>query len=245
CFSRLPRITLAVLLVGNCGGKMPSKALIPCTVLFLICSAAPQAQRGAAAPLTAIVGARLIDGTGAAAVDNSVVLVRGDRIIAAGPRARVQVPQGATVVDAGGKSLIPGLIDVHCHLNQPAEVMRRLLPVALNWGVTTIRMTGNDKPEIMHVYREAREGKFPSPRVYSAGQGFNINGPYPGAPTLHPATPEEAREGVRAHKAQHVDFIKIWMPGFPPEVLAAIVDEAKKQGIPVVAHIGNVEQVRQ
>jgi imidazolonepropionase-like amidohydrolase len=123
--------------------------------------------------------------------------------------------------------------------------MRTLLPVALNWGVTTIRMTGNDKPEIMHVYTEARDGKFPSPRVYSAGQGFNINGPYPGAPTLHPATPDEARAGVQAHKALHVDFIKIWMPGFTPEVVAAIVDEAKKQGIPVVAHIGNAAQVRQ
>jgi imidazolonepropionase-like amidohydrolase len=224
---------------------MRSKALILCTILCLIGSAAPEAQRGGASPVTAIVGAKLIDGTGGSVVDNSVVLVQADRIIAAGPRGRVQVPRGATIVDAAGKSLIPGLIDVHCHLNQPAEVMRKLLPVALNWGVTTMRMTGNDKPEIMHVYREAREGKFPSPRVYSAGQGFNINGPYPGAPTLHPATPEEARAGVQAHKAQHVDFIKIWMPGFSPEVVAAIVDEAKKQGIPVVAHIGNVEQVRQ
>lgn len=224
---------------------MRTKGLILCTTLLFICSAAPQAQRGAAGPVTAIVGAKLIDGTGGPAVDNSVVLVQGDRITAAGPRARVQIPQGATIVDAAGKSLIPGLVDVHCHLNQPADVMRKLLPVALNWGVTTIRMTGNDKPEIMHVYTEAREGKFPSPRVYSAGQGFNINGPYPGAPTLHPATAEDARAGVQAHKALNVDFIKIWMPGFTAEIVAAIVDEAKKQGIPVVAHIGNAAQVRQ
>src|SRR5512132_1526620 len=99
---------------------MRSKALILCTVLVLIGSAGPQAQRGAG-PVTAIVGARLIDGTGGPGVDNSVVLVQGDRITAAGPRARVQIPQGATVVDAGGKSLIPGLVDVHCHLNQPAD----------------------------------------------------------------------------------------------------------------------------
>ena len=224
---------------------MRTKGLILCTTLLFICSAAPQAQRGAAGPVTAIVGAKLIDGTGGPAVDNSVVLVQGDRITAAGPRSRVQIPQAANIVDAAGKSLIPGLVDVHCHLNQPADVMRKLLPVALNWGVTTIRMTGNDKPEIMHVYTEAREGKFPSPRVYSAGQGFNINGPYPGAPTLHPATPEEARAGVQAHKALNVDFIKIWMPGFTPEIVAAIVDEAKKQGIPIVAHIGNAAQVRQ
>jgi imidazolonepropionase-like amidohydrolase len=99
----------------------------------------------------------------------------------------------------------------------------------------------------MHVYAEAREGKFPSPRVFSAGQGFNLTGPYPGAPTLKPTTPEEARKGVQAHKALKVDFIKIWMgdKGFAPEVVAAIVDEAKKQALPVVAHIGNAAHVRQ
>jgi adenine deaminase len=162
---------------------MRRKALILCTALLLACVAAPNAQRGTSSPVTAIVGARLVDGTGAAAVTDAVVLVSGDRITAVGPRARVQVPQGATVVDVAGKSVIPGLVDVHCHLNQPQDVMRKLLPVALNWGVTTLRMTGNDKPEIMHVYEEAKAGKFPSPRVYTAGQGFNLTGPYPGAPT--------------------------------------------------------------
>ncbi len=226
---------------------MGTKVLILCTAVMLACAAAPSAQRGPAGPVTAIVGARLVDGTGSAPIDDSVILVNGDRITAAGPRAGVPVPQGATVVNAAGKTVIPGLIDVHCHLNQPADVMRRLLPVMLNWGVTTVRMVGNDKPEIMHVYTEARAGTFPSPRVYSAGQGFNLSGPYPGAPTLKPATPDEARAGVRAHKDQKVDFIKIWMgdKGFSPEVVAAIVDEARKQNLPVVAHIGNVAHVRQ
>src|SRR6188472_1965505 len=99
--------------------------LILCSVLLVVSSAASQAQRGAS-PVTAIVGARLIDGTGGAPVDNSVVLVQGDRITAAGPRARVQVPQGATVVDAAGKSLIPGLVDAHYHLNQPPDEMKQL-----------------------------------------------------------------------------------------------------------------------
>ena len=226
---------------------MRRKVLIACSALLIACAAAPTAQRGNAGPVTAIVGARLVDGTGAPPVNDSVILVSGDRITAAGPRARVHVPQGATVVNATGKTVIPGLVDVHCHLNQPADVMRKLLPVALNWGVTTIRMVGNDKPEIMEVYYDARAGKFPSPRVYTAGQGFNLTGPYPGAPTLKPTTAEEARKGVQAHKALKVDFIKIWMSdkGFSPEVVEAIVDEAKKQNIPIVAHIGNAAQVKQ
>lgn len=226
---------------------MRRRSLIVCTALILAFAAAPNAQRGTTGPVTAIVGARLVDGTGTAPVNDSVILVSGDRITAAGPRASVQVPRGATVVNASGKTIIPGLVDVHCHLNQPADVMRKLLPVALNWGVTTIRMVGNDKPEIMEVYYDARAGKFPSPRVYTAGQGFNLTGPYPGAPTLKPATPEEARKGVQAHKALKVDFIKIWMgdKGFSPDVVAAIVDQAKKENIPIVAHIGNAAHVKQ
>ena len=226
---------------------MKRNALTLSTAVLLAFAATPQAQRGAAGPVTAIVGARLVDGTGAAPLNDSVILVSGDRITAAGPRAKVQVPQGATVVNAAGKTVMPGLVDAHCHLNQPEDIMRKLLPIALNWGVTTIRMTGNDKPEIMQVYDDAKAGKFLSPRVYTAGQGFNLTGPYPGAPTMKPTTPEEARKGVQTHKALRVDFIKLWMSdkGFTPEVVEAIVDEAKKQNIPVVAHIGNVAQVKQ
>src|SRR4029078_11593578 len=99
---------------------MKSRALVVLAAAILIGLAVPHAQRGAGGAVTAIVGAKLIDGTGAPAVDNTVVLGQGDRIAAAGPRARVQVPQGATVVDASGKSLIPGLVDAHYHLNQPA-----------------------------------------------------------------------------------------------------------------------------
>ena len=226
---------------------MKYQTFLLCAVTSLICGSAPEAQRGSTSTTTAIVGVRLIDGTGSGAIDDAVVLVSGDRIASAGPRAKVQVPQGAAVVNAAGKTIMPGLIDVHCHLNQPREVMVKLLPVALNWGVTTLRMTGNDKPEIMDVYGDAKAGKFLSPRVYTAGQGFNLTGPYPGAPTLKPTTPEEARKGVQAHKALKVDFIKLWMgdKGFTAEVVEAIVDEARKQGIPVVAHIANAAHVRQ
>ena len=226
---------------------MRTKALILCTAMMLASAPASHAQRGAAGTVVAIVGARLIDGTGTA-VDDSVILVAGERITAAGARARVAVPQGATVVNAAGKSVIPGLIDVHCHLNQPPEIMRKLLPIALNWGVTTIRMVGNDKPENMEVYSEAKAGQFLSPRAFSAGQGFNLTGPYPGAPTFKPATPDEARANVQRQKQLKVDFVKIWMSdkgGFAPEIIAAIVDEARKQNLPVVAHIGSVAQVRQ
>jgi len=213
--------------------------------LLLVAFTVPHAQRGSG--VTAIVGAKLIDGTGGPAVDNSVVLVQGDRITAAGSKARVQVPRGASVVEASGKTLIPGLVDAHYHLNQPPEEMKRLFLVALHWGVTTFRVTGNDKREAVEIYHQVQKGEIPGPRVYTAGQGFSPQGPYEGAPVFRPKSPEQARENVQDLKRQGVDFVKLWMTGgnFPPPVVAAIVDEAKKQGIPLVTHVTDQASMRQ
>jgi imidazolonepropionase-like amidohydrolase len=215
-------------------------------VLSFVVGAAADALVAPIAPI-AIAGARLIDGTGSPPVDDSVVIVEGDRIRAAGPRARVQIPSGATVVDAKGKVLMPGLVDAHCHINQAPEDMKRYWLAQLRWGVTTMRSAGNDKPETVPLFRQTRAGAFLAPRAYTAGQGFSVSGPYPGAPTFKPTTPDEARANVRSLKAQQVDFIKIWMtnPKFPPEVITAIVDEGKKQGIPIIAHVTDVASLRQ
>jgi imidazolonepropionase-like amidohydrolase len=205
-----------------------------------------QAPRSRTAPI-AITGTRLIDGTGSPPGHDSVVVVDGDRIRAAGARAQVPVPRGAAVLDAAGKVLLPGLVDVHCHINQPAEDMKRYWLAQLRWGVTTMRSAGNDKPETVPLFRQTRDGAFLAPRSYTAGQGFNVSGPYPGAPTFRPTAPADARANVQSLKAQNVDFIKIWMtdPKFPPDVIAAIVDEGKKQRIPIIAHVTDVASLRQ
>jgi imidazolonepropionase-like amidohydrolase len=212
---------------------------------MLVAMTAPAA--GAQQKAIAIAGARLIDGTGAPPIDDAIVIVEGDRIRSAGPRARVRVPADATVVEASGRVVLPGLVDVHCHINQPPDDMKRYWLAQLRWGVTTMRSAGNDKPETVPLFRQARAGAFLAPRAYTAGQGFNVSGPYPGAPTFKPTTPEQARADVRNLKAQQVDFIKIWMtnPMFPPEIIAAIVDEGRTQGIPVIAHVTDEASLHQ
>jgi imidazolonepropionase-like amidohydrolase len=92
-----------------------------------------------------------------------------------------------------------------------------------------------------------QKGDVPGPRVYTAGQGFSVNGPYADAPVFRPKSPEEARENVRDLKLQRVDFLKLWMtnPKFPPEVVTAIIDEAKKQAIPVVTHVTDQDSLHQ
>jgi imidazolonepropionase-like amidohydrolase len=224
-----------------------SRMLPVCVAVYLGAFAAPHAQSGAAGPVTAIVGARVIDGTGGTAIADAVVIVDGARITAVGPRARVAVPRGATVVDAVGKTLIPGLVDAHYHLNQPPEEMKRLFMVALHWGVTTFRVTGNDKREAIALYHQVQKGEVPGPRVYSAGQGFSVQGPYADAPVFRPTSADEARANVRDLKAQGVDFLKLWMtnPKFPPDVITAILGEAKAQGIPVVTHVTDQDSLHQ
>lgn len=236
------------------GGAMArsAMALAIATIATIATLTAVNAERGTMARQTdrtamAIVGARLVDGTGVAPVDDAVVVVDGERIVAAGARGRTQVPSGATVVDAKGRVVMPGLVDAHCHINQAPEDMRRYWVAQLRWGVTTMRSAGNDKPDRVPLFRETRSGALLAPRAYTAGQGFSVSGPYDGAPTFRPTTPEEARANVRSLKAQRVDFIKIWMtnPRFPPEVISAIVDEGRQQGIPIVAHVTDVPALRQ
>ena len=81
----------------------------------------------------AITNATLINGTGAAPVADAVVVIEGDRITAAGPRAQVKIPKGATVIDAKGKTVLPGLWDMHAHFEQVEWG-----PIYLAAGVTTV-----------------------------------------------------------------------------------------------------------
>jgi len=87
----------------------------------------------------AIMGARLIDATGAAPVEDSVVIVRGRRIAAAGPRGVVAIPSGMPVVDAKGKSLLPGLWEMHAHFSGV-----EFGPALLAAGITTARDCGGE-----------------------------------------------------------------------------------------------------
>lgn len=220
---------------------------VACAALLVVAAPAARSQPAPPTAAIAIVGARLIDGTGGPVIEDSAVIVRGDRIAAAGPRARVPVPADAVVIDAAGKSLIPGLVDAHYHINQPLDEIKRMFLVSLAWGVTTFRSIGSDRREAVQLFQAVQRGEVPGPRVYTAGQGFLQDLPSPGYPANTPRTTEEARIQIRDLKTQKVDFVKIWMRGrhLPPEIVAAIIDEAKTQGLTVVVHVTEQATLRQ
>lgn len=219
---------LGILLVSSCNSLPPENAK----------------------PVVAIVGAKLIDGSDAAPIEDSVIVVEGTRIRAAGPRSHTPVPKGGEIVDGAGKVVIPGLVDVHVHYFGDLAEMERGLRAQLYFGVTTVRSPGSDSDEQFATIQDLRAGKIPGPRLYTAGRALTHPDGYLLA--RRPANPGEARQQVRELAAQKVDFIKIWadsiygkLPKITPEVRAAIVDEAGKNHIPIVAHIREEEDVYQ
>ena len=199
----------------------------------------------------AIVGAQLIDGTGADPVPNSVIIIRDDRIVAAGPRETTEIPEGAEVIDAAGKTIIPGLADMHAHYGADRAATEEMLRTQLYYGVTTARSIGTDNAEQVELMLEANAGRPDTPRMFTAGRGFTHPGGF-NAGARQPTSEEEAREMVRALAGQGVHFVKMWVNEMPepglkiaPEIRTAIVEEAIANGLVPVAHIDEETDGRQ
>src|SRR6185503_1787143 len=120
----------------------------------------------------AVVGATLIDGTGRAAVIDSVVVIRDGRFQEVGERGKVSIPQGAEIVDAKGKSVIPGLIDGHCHYRD------WMGEIYLAYGVVTCPNISNNPVEWIIPQREGQKnGTIRGPRIWASAN--IIDGPPP------------------------------------------------------------------
>ena len=183
-----------------------------------------------AAPL-ALVGGTLIDVTGKPPTPNAVVLIESDRIVAAGPRSTINIPNGAKIVDVTGKFLLPGLWDMHAHLYQ-AE----LGPTYLAAGITTARDVGNDL-DFATVFRNAaKEKRGLGPRMLLAGY---IDGKNEGHSfDVQVETPEEARAAVQRYKNAGYEQVKI-RDNVKLETLKVICAEAHRLGMTVTGHVPN------
>jgi imidazolonepropionase-like amidohydrolase len=177
----------------------------------------------------AITGGTILDMTARAPIVNGTVVVVDGRITAVGPSGRVAVPPGASIVNAAGKTVMPGLWDMHSHFEQVEWG-----PIYLAAGVTTIRDVGNELEFIVAVRDAVAAGKGVGPRLLLAGI---IDGPGPrGLGAIRAATAEEARQRVnRYHDAGFVQ-IKIYS-SVAPDVLRAITAEAHRLGMTVTGHV--------
>jgi hypothetical protein len=193
------------------------------------------ALRAQTRPLV-IEGATLIDGTGRAAVADSVVVIQDGRFQAVGKRGEVNIPQGAEVIDAKGKSILPGLIDGHCHYRD------WMGEIYLAYGVVTCPNISNNPVEWIIAQREGvKNGSVRGPRIWASAN--IIDGPPPeGTGVLRRQrtsiivdSEEEARKAVRDLVEKGVDGIKLF-ERLKPAVAKAAADEAHKLGRPVFGH---------
>ena len=177
----------------------------------------------------ALAGARLIDGTGRAPIDDSIVAVRNGRVIAAGPRASTPIPSDLRVIDVKGATIAPGLWDMHAHAAQI-----EWLPAYLAAGVTTFRDMGGEQPFLTAIRDAVASGKGLGPRVLLAGL---VDGDAAGAfGAVVAATPSEGRAVVDRYKKLGFDQMKLYSL-LQPDVVSAITARAHELGMSVTGHV--------
>lgn len=232
------------------------RVLIFC--LLLLCGASP-----ALAERVALVGGTLVDGTLREPIRNSVVLIDGERIVAVGTVDSLPVPADARRISTEGMTVLPGLWDMHVHLmlnghadyahwdrTYLSQLRDVIMPASakqlLMAGVTGARDLGAPLEDSIAVRDAIRSGRIPGPTLFVSGP-FIQKKPYPGTEAFRWGvdSPADGRAKVRRIAAAGVDVVKlIDQDQMSDEEIAAIVDEATRHKLPVVAHAHRPEEIR-
>jgi imidazolonepropionase-like amidohydrolase len=200
------------------------RAIAVMTLALAGCAAPVERTDVPGQPATVLRG-RLIDGTGAAPVEDGVVVIRGERIACAGPAARCRIPAGARTIDAAGGTILPGLIDLHAHVWDPG-----MLSMFLPAGVTTVRDLHNTFANLAILDTVST----PRPRLFRAGPLIDGRQTWPGS--LVAADVPAAVRAVDSVAARGADFIKLYN-GLSAEQVVAASAEARRLGKPVTADL--------
>ena len=180
-----------------------------------------------------IRNADVFDSERGVVVPQQTIIVQRDRITEVGPAARVRTPRGATVIDATGKTVIPGLWDMHTHFQLTSQTNTVLRHLAI--GVTTIRdMAADIDVGVAHRDR-ASSGTILSPRVILGGF---IEGPtrWAGPTAVRVSTEAEARSWVARYDALGYKQIKLYNV-VHPDLVPTIADEAKRRRMRLSGHV--------
>ena len=181
------------------------------------------------AKIIAIEHANLFDAETATILPNRTVLIDRNHIQAVDEDGKVTIPAGAHRIDATGKTLLPGLWDMHVHISD----LDGLLQIA--GGVTTVRDLANETEKLLTLKKQFDSGSLIGPRVLLAGF-IDGPGPYAGPTKVLVATEQEARKAVDKYAELGYEQIKIYS-SVKPELVPAIIDQARKHHLRVSGHI--------
>jgi len=213
--------------------------------------------------IKALVGGTLIDGFGGVPLRNSVIIIEGEKIIAVGDHNTVEIPEGAEIISTEGMSVLPGLWDMHVHLminghsdyaywdkTYPPLFEKVIMPSSahqlLMAGITSARDLGAPLKESLAVRDAINNGEIPGPTMYMSGP-FIQHQPYPGTEDFRWGVlgEKDARAKVKKLADAGVDCIKlIDQDQMTIAEVKAVVDEAHKHGLTVVAHSHRPEEIR-
>ena len=215
------------------------KVLLFVSLLFLSLFLAPQIQV-ATRPLV-LTHVTIVDVTANEPIKalkfDQAIVISGNRITAIGQAQNFRAPDGSEIVDAGGRYLIPGLWDMHVHSLVEGR-QDYFFPLLIANGVTGVRDMGGTLPfaQISQIRNDINSGKIVGPR-YGAVAGRILDGAGTQLNVAVAVTdPNEARQLVRSFKQSGADFIKVH-DRLSRDVYLAIIDEAKKQKMPVAGHV--------
>ena len=235
-----------------------SKRIFPILALLLALNAFAQE-----ANLKALVGGTLIDGFGADPIKNSVIIIEGDKIKTVGTVDSTPIPENAQVISTEGMTVLPGLWDMHVHtmINGHADytywdktypplfkdvIMPASAHQLLMAGVTSARDLGGPLEASIAVRDAINNGEIPGATLYVSGP-FIQHKPYPGTEDFRWGVngAEDGRKKIKKLATAGVDVIKlIDQDQMTPEELKAVVDEAHKNNLKVVAHGHRPEEIR-
>lgn len=233
----------------------------------LLALATPEAQQPAAPKPAklALVGGMLLDGYEAPAIHHAAVLIDGDRIVRVGPAAEITIPSDYTIVDTSGRTMMPGMIELHAHLiilghgnyatwfpwvakqgpNMLTTVMEASARQLLNAGVTSAVDLGAPLKESLSVRDRINKGEIPGPRMSMSGPWItrSAGGMTDQFGGIAITSSEQAAQEVEKLAKAGVDVIKAHS-GLTRQDYKAIVDAAHKNGLRVHAHVYAEEDVR-
>jgi imidazolonepropionase-like amidohydrolase len=177
----------------------------------------------------ALVGAAVFDPRTGETLAGRTVVIEGDRIAAVGPDGEVPVPAGATRIDATGKTLLPGLWDMHAHLSEVDG------PLNLAAGVTSVRDLANDVAQVTGYRATWDAGEALGPRVVLGGF-LDGPGPFAGPTKALVATEEEALAWIERYHELGYEQIKVYS-SLDPALLPAIAEAAHERGMRLSGHV--------
>jgi len=210
-----------------------------CLFLFLLSARCSLAQTPSPAASSLVLAhVTVVDLRSGSPAPDQTVVIDGGKIVSVGVSKNAKLPPNARAIDCTGLYLIPGLWDMHVHLEfgdwfpRSKEIS---LPLFIANGVTGVRDMGSELETVQSWRSEIESGKLVGPRIYTSGP--MLDGPEPRFPSSIPiADPEEARRAVSDLKYRGADFIKL-QSLIPREAVFAIADEARKQNIPFEGHV--------